>query len=721
MNMASLGIEDGKSVMHRDNYNLSNKAASKCCSACKILFQEKISRLTRKSFEPLRPTGLYLGKLQHIDQYSYCPLCRFFHSMRFEVNDSNDYHLMAWLPLQLFTPGNSEYPKVLGLPGSFLFGVTAGEDRLMSGLQAIQQSKNAGLIAMESSELRSGTQAKWIDHLIFRDKAFRAHKVSSSELDYNLLRHWIESSSECETNWSSFLKDEEALSKDLQDVPIYVIDCLNWEIVAWTSKMEFVALSYVWGSPGTNMVERAHFFPCPLPQSRPLVIEDSIIVVRKLGLRYLWVDQYCICQWDPALKAAQISRMDSIYKWSKFTIIAAAGQDSEYGLPGVSKRRRLQQPSIDIDGHTLLATMPDPNMVCQNSKWSTRAWTYQERFFSNLCLVFTDHQVFYECQDHSGYQCESSSFAMIHRKSPTTLTGQRLFPLAEIVDPYNSMNERFVIHPPGSTIKPAVLLSLGDHIMQYTSRDLTFDSDSLNAISAILRQFQLQGVEFLHGLPLRLHHKRSGSEKLVYDRYNFAYSLCWTHVSTQGNPPRRREEFPSWSWAGWTGSVSWLPHESEEFHSSTSEVLELGYDVTPSVLSSIPEQRGDARLSDKMGNLLHVRATALHLQFETEQSSDDSTRSKQPSLFLRSSQLSGIIPLYITRHTAPGQDFQQRLSTDTWTGLVLGHGKRSEVRYVLVAGKINLGDPFLERVGVMKVPDQWYNKQERHNTHFLLG
>jgi hypothetical protein len=615
--MTSVGEEYGKSVTGRDTSDISDENGSKCCPTCASRFLDRMSNLTRDYFEPLRPTGLYIGDLRHIDKNSACPLCRFFYMMRFKDSDSNDYHLMAWLPLQLLTPDNSSlYPNVSGLPGSFLFGVTAGEDPLMSGQQAIQQSKIAGFIAMESSELRNKVRSKWIDHFIYRDEPFHARRVDPSNLDYSLLRHWVQSSAECETSWSSVL-DEEALRRELQAAPIYVVDCITRSIVAWTGGDEFVALSYVWGSPDVNRVKIAQPFPCPLPRLCPLVIEDSITVVQKLGLRYLWVDQYCICQWDTILKQAQISRMDAIYKWAKFTIVAAAGQDSGYGLPGVSSRPRLQQPSINVGDHPLLATFPDPSTTLQNSKWSTRAWTYQERFFSKLCMVFTDYQVFYECQDHGGYQCESTSTALVYRQSPMRLSGQLIFPEAKFTKHNIGINGQFEVRPLTSGSKPAVMTSLEDHITRYTCRDLTYDSDALNAISAILREFKLRGIEFLFGIPLSLHSNKPGHQRIVCDDYLLAYGLCWTHGPGPHNiVPRRRKGFPSWSWAGWTGGVTWFPQASDEFQPSTSEILELNSGTDAGELSPLSGPQKSPEMADKRGKLLHVKAIVVPLQLE---------------------------------------------------------------------------------------------------------
>lgn len=114
-------------------------------------------------------------------------------------------------------------------------------------------------------------------------------------------------------------------------------------------------------------------FSCPLPVQCPLVIEDFITVVKELGLCYLWVDLYCIGQTNKVLKQSLISRMDLIYKWSKSTIIVVVGQDSTHGLPGVRRRSRLRQLSIDINGQTLLAILADPVRTLQIKKWNRSA------------------------------------------------------------------------------------------------------------------------------------------------------------------------------------------------------------------------------------------------------------------------------------------------------------------------------------------------------------
>lgn len=97
-------------------------------------------------------------------------------------------------------------------------------------------------------------------------------------------------------------------------------------------------------------------------------------------------------------------------------------------------------------------------------------------------------------------------------------------------------------------------LTYGAFVDCYTRRNLTFQSDALNACRAALTQMTLAtGVGFLWGLPLK----------------NLARALLW-----QPHPSyslQRRVAFPSWTWVGWVGRIFynyWL----EEWEGYSNEV-----------------------------------------------------------------------------------------------------------------------------------------------------
>lgn len=147
-----------------------------------------------------------------------------------------------------------------------------------------------------------------------------------------------------------------------------------------------------------------------------------------LGFRYLWIDHYvsdgfqfhiesfalreryilmgvkCINQQDEQ-NHMQTSQMDEIYSHSVLTIVAAAGEDAEHGLPGVSTRSRSKQQEARLRNVTFLQLPPHTSQTMQSSMWVTRGWTYQEGFFAQRRMIFTDDQVSYLCNEM--HYCES--------------------------------------------------------------------------------------------------------------------------------------------------------------------------------------------------------------------------------------------------------------------------------------------------------------------------
>jgi hypothetical protein len=93
-----------------------------------------------------------------------------------------------------------------------------------------------------------------------------------------------------------------------------------------------------------------------LPSTLTQTIEDAVFVTSQLQLRYLWVDQVCIDQSNPAEKHQQIGTMKVICSSAMITLIAATGFDADSGLSGISKRAHYKQKSISMVKTTLYMT-----------------------------------------------------------------------------------------------------------------------------------------------------------------------------------------------------------------------------------------------------------------------------------------------------------------------------------------------------------------------------
>ncbi|KAK5996808.1 hypothetical protein PT974_02151 [Cladobotryum mycophilum] len=179
--------------------------------------------------------------------------------------------------------------------------------------------------------------------------------------------------------------------------------CLETCIVDAPAGSPYIALSYVWGSPksetgnqGTGLASTKW----DQASNWPRVIWEAMTVVRELGYRYLWADQLCINQDDPDEQQTQISSMNLIYGGADLTIVAAAGEDSDYGLPGVGYTPRSIQPTLELAKIQIISCLKHPRNSIKCSKWATRAWTHQEALLSQRLLFFTNSEAYFDYVEH---------------------------------------------------------------------------------------------------------------------------------------------------------------------------------------------------------------------------------------------------------------------------------------------------------------------------------
>jgi hypothetical protein len=73
----------------------------------------------------------------------------------------------------------------------------------------------------------------------------------------------------------------------------------------------------------------------------PRTIRHSIMLTHALGLKYLWVDKFCIVQDDFIAKSHQLAVMASIYNNAYITFAANEGMNGDFGIPGKGLGRGL--------------------------------------------------------------------------------------------------------------------------------------------------------------------------------------------------------------------------------------------------------------------------------------------------------------------------------------------------------------------------------------------
>lgn len=176
-------------------------------------------------------------------------------------------------------------------------------------------------------------------------------------------------------------------------------------------KAQYATLSYCWGigvQQFTTTTSNLHDHMIALPRHLPKTISDAVEVCRKAGIRYLWIDAFCIIQDDSSDKSNEIAKMGSIYKNSTVTIVAASAKKVTDGFLWNGKPDEpIAQLPMFVDnsssGTVYLRIHDSDKVYSSDEPIFQRAWTFQELLLSPRALVFDSCQITLKCIGH-GFQ-----------------------------------------------------------------------------------------------------------------------------------------------------------------------------------------------------------------------------------------------------------------------------------------------------------------------------
>lgn len=366
------------------------------------------------------------------------------------------------------------------------------------------------------------------------EQLLRTRSLVQPHINIDTIKAWL---NHCQAS------HEECSKPNPPQFSLTLIDCQRRQLVDSESTVSYVALSYVWGNVLPNRLEDGR-----LPRDVPAVIRDAMDITQSLGYRYLWVDAYCINQNNTRLKHIQLQNMHSIYRCAEVTLVDAVGSDSTFGLAGSTSTPRIPSHQINISaqGYEISSCMKNRARL-KISPWNQRAWTYQEALLSRRLILFDHDQFHLECSLHHG----SESLGSYHRAEKRS----SLF-----------VGHYYLHNGPGARQREQSqslgfveqYLSYRLRVLDYTRRSLTLDTDSLNGFAAIIALFKgllpepkprnavlsiLTGIPFLS----------SGDSKhgSIDPGGSLLLGLMWYHRKIA----RRRQDLPSWSWAGWEGKA----------------------------------------------------------------------------------------------------------------------------------------------------------------------
>lgn len=408
---------------------------------------------------------------------------------------------------------------------------------------------------------------------ILKKKEGPVHATDGQQVDIVQLKQWLNN---CDHNHGSVCNSYRGSGQRYAaDIPMIVIDVVDDCLVEATSAVKYFTLSYVWGAAEMSKTLRmnydARLQKGGLGRLFPATIADAITLVRSLGERFLWVDALCIVQDDEVRKQNDIKQMDIVYGKAFATIMAMHGVSAGAGLSGVNSTSRLPQQiqSVTISGrskdlefdphqkdqetvHMVASPMP-LHLALEVSTLDTRGWILQEQLLSRRCLYFTSHYVYFLCGREVLNECGISQPLGHNLDDWDQPEGTESVRSSPINNPLVNLQELADLEPERRQYRAFALYT--KLVERYTLRKLSYESDILDGFSglfAILNEYFQSDI--ISGLP-------TSALDLV---------LLWAPAARL---PRRgcklltmgggfdlgqvNRNFPSWSWAGWTGPIEY--------------------------------------------------------------------------------------------------------------------------------------------------------------------
>ena len=313
---------------------------------------------------------------------------------------------------------------------------------------------------------------------------------------------------------------------------------------------KYLSLSHCWGSSPmvfSTLDSLPRFIAGIDTSTLPPTFRDAIIITRRLGYKYLWIDSLCIIQDSVQDWLQESSIMGRIYKFSECTISATASANSNGGC--FATRDPLQIQPCRTTGNVLHPENQDEVIYVYDHRtdyWrqlylaplSSRGWCLQERLLSPRVLHYMSDQLFWECRQFDA--CEAFPQGIDVEFNSYSAAGvtnvKRVFKSLELGAHVSKDDEGLIMYG-------ATSYTDWQHILEtYSNTNLTKRTDKLIAIAGLAQEWAARTQDtYLAGLWKDDIHRQ----------------LLW-HSQLLEEPLRKRcipYRAPTWSWASLDATI----------------------------------------------------------------------------------------------------------------------------------------------------------------------
>ncbi|OGM47184.1 hypothetical protein ABOM_003946 [Aspergillus bombycis] len=305
----------------------------------------------------------------------------------------------------------------------------------------------------------------------------------------------------------------------------------------------YVALSHCWGKciPFATTIENLEDRKREVRiKDTSQVFQEAVLITRRLGIRYLWIDTLCIVQNDRHDWEVEAGRMAKVYM-DAFVVIGASNSNADdQGFLGP----RDHPGSINWvgtlqNGRTsslALSLLPpagerwtsgrDP---VSSEPLQSRAWCLQERYLAQRVLLYGARQLFWECRALS--RAEDGDLRLGNLHNLDRLRG-------------TASSTRTIFGPRPGGDSEVNYRGWYEMIEEYTQRSITHQSDRFPALSGVADAIaQTSKDVYLAGIW----------------RKGLVEGLLWCAMNRE-EPLQKPTSYraPSWSWASVEGHVQFI-------------------------------------------------------------------------------------------------------------------------------------------------------------------